>query len=211
MPSFSIYIDYDGVGARTTESQVHRELSSGLSVPVGFKNGTNGGVSIALDAIKAAASSHHFLSVTKQGLSAIVETRGNDACHVILRGGETGPNYSSQHVQAVIAQLEQKKLPPRLMIDCSHGNSQKQHKRQLDVIQNICEQIVENPNGHGIFGVMVESHLVEGRQDLMQQGGKEGLEYGKSVTDACIGWEDTELVLRQLSDAVQQMRTKKKL
>ncbi|QBF83634.1 3-deoxy-7-phosphoheptulonate synthase [Shewanella maritima] len=187
---------WGAIGARTTESQVHRELASGLSCPVGFKNGTDGTIKVAIDAIGASSAPHHFLSVTKFGHSAIVSTKGNPDCHIILRGGKT-PNYSAEHVKVITEQLEQSKLESNIMIDFSHANSNKDYRRQMVVAESVSAQISEG--NHSIFGVMVESHLVEGRQDIVT--GKE-LVYGQSVTDACIGWDDTEKLLQQLSDAV---------
>lgn len=191
------FMSWGAIGARTTESQVHRELASGLSCAVGFKNGTNGGVKIALDAIGAAEAPHHFLSVTKFGHSAIVSTAGNSDCHIILRGGDNGPNYDVESVAKVCLDIEKSGRRPHVMIDFSHANSQKQFKRQLDVCHSVVEQI--KGGSHLISGVMIESHLVEGRQDLIE--GKE-LVYGQSITDACIGWEDSEKVLFQLAEAV---------
>ena len=185
-------ISWGAIGARTTESQVHRELASGLSCPVGFKNGTDGNLKIAIDAIGAASHPHHFLSVTKAGHSAIVHTAGNRDCHVILRGGNGAPNYSSEHVKAAAEQLTQAGLPAKLMVDCSHANSRKDFKRQMEVAQDIATQIQNGePN---IMGVMVESHLVEGRQNEPEV-------YGQSITDACIGWDDTEKLLALLAEA----------
>ncbi|QMT31242.1 3-deoxy-7-phosphoheptulonate synthase AroG [Alysiella filiformis] len=184
-------ISWGAIGARTTESQVHRELASGLSCPVGFKNGTDGNLKIAIDAIGAASHPHHFLSVTKSGHSAIVHTAGNPDCHVILRGGKE-PNYSSEHVKSASAQLEQAKVTPKLMIDCSHANSNKDYTRQMIVAEDIAAQIRNGENN--IMGVMVESHLKEGKQ-------AEPIEYGKSITDGCIGWDTTETLLALLADA----------
>jgi 3-deoxy-7-phosphoheptulonate synthase len=156
-------ISWGAIGARTTESQVHRELSSGLSMSIGFKNGTDGSISIAVDAIKSASSSHCFLSVTKQGISAIVETEGNDACHVILRGANSGPNYSPEHVAKVSAELQKAGLAPKIMIDCSHGNSEKKHENQMKVVDSIKEQLsTGKPESSNIVGCMLESNLVEG-------------------------------------------------
>ncbi|KAI8818602.1 3-deoxy-7-phosphoheptulonate synthase [Fimicolochytrium jonesii] len=203
---------WGAIGARTTESQVHRELASGLSVPVGFKNGTDGNVSIALDAIRAASSGHHFLSVTKQGLSAIVATTGNDSCHVILRGGNDGPNYSADHIRKFRAQVEKAGLQPRFMIDCSHGNSQKDHKRQGEVARSVAEQLSStgpDSTADNIIGVMIESHLKEGRQNIPADGPAK-LEYGVSVTDACIAWDQTVQVLNTLRDGVQKRRRNRK-
>jgi 3-deoxy-7-phosphoheptulonate synthase len=193
-------ISWGAIGARTTESQVHRELASGLSCPVGFKNGTDGSIKIAADAMQASAAPHSFLSVTKGGISAIVSTSGNDDCHVVLRGGKT-PNYDAVSVKNATALLSANKLNTRLMIDCSHGNSNKKHENQLLVARDIVEQL-----GNGetdIAGVMIESNIIAGRQDIV--AGK-ALDYGKSVTDACIGWEDTERVLQVLADGVRQRR-----
>ncbi|RRZ93001.1 3-deoxy-7-phosphoheptulonate synthase AroG [Erwinia sp. 198] len=193
-------MSWGAIGARTTESQVHRELSSGLSCPVGFKNGTDGTIKVAIDAINAASAPHCFLSVTKYGHSAIVETSGNGDCHIILRGGKE-PNYSAQHVEEVKAGLAKAGLEPQIMIDFSHANSSKQFKRQLVVADDVAQQIADGEKA--IIGVMIESHLVEGNQNL-ESG--EPLIYGKSVTDGCIGWEDTETVLRQLAEAVKARR-----
>lgn len=193
-------ICWGAIGARTTESQVHRELASGLSCPVGFKNGTDGTSKIALDAIGAAAASHHFLSVTKFGHSAIVETEGNPDCHIILRGGKA-PNYDEESVLAIADDLKQKDLPQNVMVDFSHANSQKQFKKQLEVAEDVAGQIAKGNSP--IMGVMVESHLEEGRQDLTD---KDNLHYGQSITDACIGWPDTEVLLATLADAVEKSR-----
>lgn len=193
-------ISWGAIGARTTESQVHRELASGLSCPVGFKNGTDGNIKIACDAIRSAGASHHFLSVTKFGHSAIVETAGNPDCHIILRGGKE-PNYSAAHVGNIKQELEVAGLPQKVMIDFSHANSSKQFKRQMVVAEDVAAQIAQGE--HAIFGVMIESHLVEGRQDLTPGC---NLTYGQSITDACIGWEDTETVLRQLAAAIETRR-----
>ena len=195
-------ISWGAIGARTTESQGHRELASGLSCPVGFKNGTDGNVRIAIDAIRAAQVPHHFLSVTKEGSTAIVSTAGNEDCHVILRGGRR-PNYDAANVDAAGKSLAEGGIPARLMIDFSHGNSAKEPEKQLDVGREVAAQIA---GGDGrIFGVMVESHLKAGRQDLLP--GKE-LVYGQSVTDACIGWEHSRPLLDMLADAVRQRRLK---
>ena len=195
------FMSWGAIGARTTESQVHRELASGLSCAVGFKNATNGGVKIALDAIGAAEAPHHFLSVTKFGHSAIVSTKGNEDCHIILRGGDNGPNYSEQDVAEVCDELAKSGYRAHVMVDFSHANSCKQFKKQLDVSREVARQIATGSNK--IFGVMIESHLVEGRQDLVE--GKP-LTYGQSITDSCIGWEDSENVLQELSDAVATRR-----
>ena len=193
-------IAWGAIGARTTESQVHRELASGLSCPVGFKNATDGTVQVAVDAIASASRPHHFLSLTKAGTSAIFSTTGNEDCHLILRGGKH-PNYDAESVNQAAECLEQAGLPSRLMIDFSHGNSLKQYKRQLLVADDVAQQIAAGDDR--ILGVMVESHLKEGRQDS-----KPGhpLEYGKSITDACLGWEDSEKVLERLAGAVRQRR-----
>ncbi|WP_319781942.1 3-deoxy-7-phosphoheptulonate synthase AroG [Oceanisphaera sp. IT1-181] len=193
-------MSWGAIGARTTESQVHRELASGLSCPVGFKNGTDGTIKVAADAIGAASAAHHFLSVTKLGHSAIVETTGNPDCHIILRGGKE-PNYSSEHVSAVCAELDKAGLPQKIMVDFSHANSSKQYQRQMVVSDDVSGQIAGGQQA--IMGVMVESHLVAGRQDL-----EEGVElvYGQSITDACIGWSDTETMLAQLAEAVKSRR-----
>jgi 3-deoxy-7-phosphoheptulonate synthase len=188
------------IGARTTESQVHRELASGLSMPVGFKNTTDGGTRTAVDAVLSARSPHWFPSVTKQGVSAIFQTTGNDTCHVILRGGtRTGPNYEPNRVREVCEQLAACGLRERVMIDCSHGNSQKDHRRQAHVIASICEQV--SSGSWQIFGAMLESHLVEGRQDYVP--GTTPV-YGQSITDACISIEQTEPLLEQLAKAHQK-------
>jgi 3-deoxy-7-phosphoheptulonate synthase len=193
-------IAWGAIGARTTESQVHRELASGLSCPVGFKNGTDGNIKIATDAIQAAARPHHFLSVHKNGQVAIVQTNGNRDCHVILRGGKA-PNYDAGSVAAACKDLEAAKLPPTLMVDCSHANSSKQHERQLDVARDVGEQL--KAGSRCIFGVMVESHLVEGRQDL--ETGK-ALRFGQSITDGCLGWDDSRAALEALAEAVKRRR-----
>lgn len=197
-------IAWGAIGARTTESQVHRELASGLSAPIGFKNGTDGNIRIATDAIQAAARGHHFLSVHKNGQVAIVQTNGNRDCHVILRGGKA-PNYDAASVAAACKDLEAAKLPPTLMVDCSHANSSKQHQKQIDVAKDIAAQI--SGGSRSIFGVMVESNLHAGAQKFTPGKDKiAGLEYGKSITDACLGWDDSQGVLEVLSHAVKQRR-----
>jgi 3-deoxy-7-phosphoheptulonate synthase len=196
-------IAWGAIGARTTESQVHRELASGLSCPVGFKNGTDGNVKIAVDAIKASSQPHHFLSVTKGGHSAIVSTAGNDDCHVILRGGKT-PNFDAAGVDAAAREIEKAGLEARLMVDCSHGNSNKNHLNQIPVAQDLARQL-EGGDAR-IVGVMLESNLQPGRQDLIP--GKP-LEHGVSVTDACIGWADTVAVLETLASGVKARRALK--
>jgi 3-deoxy-7-phosphoheptulonate synthase len=198
-------ISWGAIGARTTESQVHRELASGLSCPVGFKNGTDGNIKIAVEAIKAASQPHHFLSVTKGGHSAIVSTNGNEDCHIILRGGKT-PNYDAASVEEACRQVAAQGLAARLMIDASHANSSKQPENQVPVCADIAAQVA---GGDGrIVGVMVESHLVGGRQDLVP--GKE-LTYGQSVTDGCIDWDSSVRVLEGLAQAVRQRRLQQDL
>ncbi len=193
-------VSWGAIGARTTESQVHRELASGLSCPVGFKNGTGGTIRIAIDAIKAASQPHHFLSVTKGGHSAIVSTRGNNDCHIILRGG-TEPNYSATHVQDTAQGLENAGLEPRIMIDVSHANSSKDYRRQPEVTNDIADQIEQGDSR--IFGVMIESNLVGGRQDLTP--GKP-LVYGQSITDGCVDWDTSVQMLERLAKAVRTRR-----
>ncbi|MCP4981144.1 MAG: 3-deoxy-7-phosphoheptulonate synthase [Gammaproteobacteria bacterium] len=194
-------VSWGAIGARTTESQGHRELASGLSCPVGFKNGTDGGVQVALDAMGAAQGSHHFISITLQGHSAIFTTAGNEYTHVILRGGSDRPNFDRVSVDKTTAKLKESGLNPRLMIDTSHANSQKQHQKQIEVCRDIIHQIKTGQDN--IFGLMIESHLVAGRQDY-----KEGAEltYGQSITDACIGWEDSKKLLHELAEAVKAKR-----
>ncbi len=194
-------VTWGAIGARTVESQVHRELASGLSMPVGFKNGTGGGIGIAIDAIRAARGAHHFLSVTKQGVAAIVKTTGNDSCHIILRGGKSGQNYSADKVAEVTAMLEAAKLIPSVMIDCSHGNSNKDHRNQPNVAADVASQM--RAGNKAITGVMLESHLVEGRQDVVPG---QDLVFGQSITDACIHWDATKDVLDNLADAVRGRR-----
>jgi 3-deoxy-7-phosphoheptulonate synthase len=193
-------IAWGAIGARTTESQVHRELASGLSCPVGFKNGTDGNVRIAVDAIKAAQHPHHFLSVTKGGHSAIVATRGNEDCHVILRGGKA-PNYDAAHVQAACEDIGKAGLAQRLMIDCSHANSSKKHENQLLVASDVAQQLARGETR--IIGLMVESHLQPGRQDLVPG---QSLNYGQSITDACLGWDDSVNLLATLAAGVRERR-----
>ncbi len=193
-------ISWGAIGARTTESQVHRELASGLSCPVGFKNGTDGNVRIAVDAIKAAQSPHHFLSVTKGGHSAIVSTNGNEDCHIILRGGSQ-PNYDAKSIGAACQALATAGLAQRLMIDLSHGNSRKDYRNQMTVGADVAQQVADGDER--IFGVMIESHLLAGRQDLVAD---RELEYGQSITDACIGWEETVPLLQGFAEAVRKRR-----
>ncbi|MDX8406066.1 MAG: 3-deoxy-7-phosphoheptulonate synthase AroG [Mariprofundus sp.] len=195
-------VSWGAIGARTTESQGHRELASGLSCPVGFKNGTDGGFQVAIDAIGAATHPHVFLSLTKSGKSAIFSTTGNQDCHIILRGGKE-PNYDAQSVARATASLEAAGRPEYLMVDCSHANSSKQFKRQMDVGRDLAGQIAEG-NSY-ISGIMIESHLHEGRQNIVNG---EVLEYGISITDACIGWEDSVLLLQELAEAVRTRRNK---
>lgn len=194
-------VGWGAIGARTTESQGHRELSSGLSCPVGFKNGTGGSVQIAVDAIGAARRPHHFLSVTKDGRSAIFATAGNEDCHIILRGG-THTNYDAASIDTASELLEKAGLPARIMIDCSHANSRKIHKRQRYVCRDICSQLTEGDRR--IMGVMIESNLVEGNQKLTTP---DSLVHGQSITDACIGWQATEEILAELDMAVEARRT----
>ncbi|CAI7069436.1 BEM_collapsed_G0009390.mRNA.1.CDS.1 [Saccharomyces cerevisiae] len=196
------------IGARTTESQLHRELASGLSFPIGFKNGTDGGLQVAIDAMRAAAHEHYFLSVTKPGVTAIVGTEGNKDTFLILRGGKNGTNFDKESVQNTKKQLEKAGLTDdsqkRIMIDCSHGNSNKDFKNQPKVAKCIYDQLTEGENS--LCGVMIESNINEGRQDIPKEGGREGLKYGCSVTDACIGWESTEQVLELLAEGVRNRR-----
>lgn len=195
-------IAWGAIGARTTESQIHRELASGLSMPVGFKNGTGGSIQLALDAIRSASRPHHFLSVTKQGVSAIVSTSGNDSCHLILRGGKSGPNYEKDDVSAACAMLREQGLPESVMVDCSHGNSMKDYRNQPLVANAICKQIAEGSKA--ITSVMIESNLVEGNQSLTKDTST--LTRGQSITDACIGWDDTVSVLDHFAEAVRRRR-----
>lgn len=194
---FSDLITWGAIGARTTESQSHRELASGLSCPVGFKNGTNGNIDIAIDAIISASHPHSFWSINKKGKVYRYQTSGNPNCHIILRGGKT-PNYDETNVKNAVEKLNKNKLPLKVMIDCSHGNSEKQFKKQLDVGNDVIKQIKNGSNN--IFGVMIESHLKEGNQSTNTL---DKLEYGKSITDACLGWEDTEILLRNLANTVK--------
>ena len=193
-------VSWGAIGARTTESQVHRELASGLSCPVGFKNGTDGNIKIALDAMKAASQPHHFLSVTKGGHSAIVSTSGNEDCHIILRGGKA-PNYDAASVESSSQEMARAGLAPRIMIDASHANSSKKPENQPAVIDDIARQIEAGDTR--IFGVMVESHLVGGRQDMIEG---QPLVYGQSITDGCIDWDASVAVLERLAEAVRERR-----
>ncbi|HEX7667935.1 MAG TPA: 3-deoxy-7-phosphoheptulonate synthase [Polyangiaceae bacterium] len=202
MPQFTAdLVAWGAIGARTTESQVHRQLASGLSMPIGFKNGTYGTVQLAVDAVVSAAHPHRFLGVTEQGLAAIVQTTGNPDCHVILRGGTSGANYDAASVGKAVEQLARAGLRPSVMVDCSHGNSQKDYRRQPGVARDIAGQIASGSTS--IFGVMVESNLVEGRQDLVNAA---GLARGQSITDACIGWDSTGPLLRELAAAARDRR-----
>lgn len=195
-------IAWAAIGARTTESQVHRELASGLSMPVGFKNGTSGNVQMAIDAIRSARQPHWFPSVTKQGVTSIFQTTGNKDAHVILRGGSrTGPNYEAKDIEPILEQLKSHELPPHLIVDCSHGNSSKDYTRQGEVARNLAKQIAAGQRG--IAGLMLESHLVAGRQDYDPKGNNT---YGQSITDGCIDFEETEVLLSELAEAVQERR-----
>jgi 3-deoxy-7-phosphoheptulonate synthase len=194
-------VTWGAIGARTTESQVHRELASGLSMPVGFKNGTSGTVQIAADAVRSAAEPHHFLSVTKQGLAAIVATKGNPHCHLILRGGSSGPNYGAEAVAVAVKLLEKNQLPGKLMIDTSHANSGKDPAKQPAVADDIARQVAGG--SRSIFGVMIESFLVAGRQEITDRS---QMTFGQSVTDGCLGWDTTVPVLEALATSVQKRR-----
>ena len=199
-------ISWGAIGARTTESQVHRELASGLSAPIGFKNGTDGNVKIAIDAVQAASRGHHFLSVGKSGQVAIVHTQGNPDCHLILRGGKQ-PNYDDASVQAACQQLAAAGLPETLMVDCSHANSSKQYEKQLDVAHDLARQI--SAGSRRISGVMLESNLRAGAQKFTPgQDDPATLEYGQSITDACLGWDDSEALINVLAEAVQARRAR---
>ncbi|MEE3326081.1 MAG: 3-deoxy-7-phosphoheptulonate synthase [Myxococcota bacterium] len=197
-------VSWGAIGARTSESQVHRELTSGLSMPVGFKNGTEGNIQVALDGIQSSANAHHFLSVTKQGVAAIVATRGNSDCHIILRGGSGGSNYSADQVAGVSAKLEAAGLPGLLMVDCSHANSGKNHEVQASVVRELAGQIAGG--SHHVFGAMLESFLVEGNQKHDEQKVHE-LVYGQSITDACMGWDQTVASREEVAAAVRQRRS----
>ncbi|KAJ3141188.1 3-deoxy-7-phosphoheptulonate synthase [Geranomyces variabilis] len=200
-------ISWGAIGARTTESQLHRELASGVSFPVGFKNGTDGNIGIAIDAITSASHPHHFLGVTKQGLAAITKTKGNESCHVILRGGLAGPNYKAEDIKRVRETLEKAQLvPAAIMVDCSHGNSSKNHKNQPLVAADIARQIAGGDRS--ICGLMIESNINEGNQKVPPQseGGAKKLKYGVSITDACIDWDETVTVLKNLATAQKARR-----
>lgn len=200
---FADLITWAAIGARTTESQIHRELASGMSMPVGFKNGTDGRVGIAIDAIRAAAHPHHFMGVTKQGLSAIIATRGNPNCHVVMRGSNTGPNYEEKYVSDASSNLSKAGVNSRLMVDCSHGNCSKIAKNQIPVAKDLANQI--SSGSVNIMGVMLESNLSEGRQDIPKEG-PQGLQYGQSITDPCISLADTAAVLEVLAEGVRSRR-----
>ena len=197
-------ISWGAIGARTTESQVHRELASGLSMPVGFKNGTYGTVQMAIDGIGAASGEHHFLSVTKHGVGGIVATKGNPHCHVILRGGSSGPNYDAASIRRVEEQLLAAGLADRIMVDCSHANSGKDHEKQPAVAESLASQIADG--NAAIFGLMMESFLLDGNQKHSQSQGNEGLVYGQSITDKCMSWERTEPLFEMLAEAVRKRR-----
>ncbi|HIF96484.1 MAG TPA: 3-deoxy-7-phosphoheptulonate synthase, partial [Myxococcales bacterium] len=194
------------IGARTSESQVHRELASGLSMPVGFKNATDGNVQVALDGIRSSAHPHHFLSVSKQGVAAIVATRGNEDCHVILRGGASGPNYSAEQVAEVVENLQAAGLAGRVMIDCSHANSGKDHKVQAKVADEVAEQVAGGSDR--VSGLMLESFLLDGNQNA-EGVERENLAHGQSITDACMSWERSLPILDELVRAVRQRRNQK--
>ncbi|KAF8990249.1 3-deoxy-7-phosphoheptulonate synthase [Cyathus striatus] len=196
-------ISWGAIGARTTESQLHRELASGVSFPIGFKNGTDGSVTVAIDAMHSSSNPHAFMGVTEQGLAAIVKTRGNNDVHVILRGGTKGPNYAAEHVRAAATTIEKKRPFASIMVDCSHGNSQKNHNNQPLVIHAIAEQLAAGDRN--ITGVMIESHINEGRQDV-PAGGPQDLKWGVSITDACVNWEKTVPMLDELNAAVGKRR-----
>lgn len=200
-------ISWGAIGARTTESQLHRELASGCSFPIGFKNGTDGNLTIAFDGIRSASVPHHFLGITHAGVVAVTHTKGNQDCHVILRGGLHGPNFSSKHIQQAKLQLNKHKLSPSVMVDCSHGNSNKDHRNQPKVAKYIADQIFQGEDG--ITGIMLESHLFEGKQSIPEDG-PAALQYGVSITDGCIDWDTTEDVLDLLADAVRRRRLLKK-
>lgn len=197
-------VAWGAIGARTTESQCHRELASGLSCPVGFKNGTNGNMQIAVDAIGSASNPHHFLSVTKEGRTAVFSSTGNEYCHIILRGGGGEPNYAPEFVEQASAMMDKAGLKSNIMVDFSHANSFKTPARQAEGCESVCQQIGQGDKR--IFGVMIESHLVAGNQKVVEG---QPLTYGQSITDGCIGWDDTEKLCRQLADAVKGRRTAK--
>eukprot|EP01112_Ceratiomyxa_fruticulosa_P000071 TRINITY_DN100_c0_g1_i3.p1 TRINITY_DN100_c0_g1~~TRINITY_DN100_c0_g1_i3.p1 ORF type:complete len:388 (-),score=81.61 TRINITY_DN100_c0_g1_i3:101-1264(-) len=198
-------ITWGAIGARTTESQVHRELASGMSMPVGFKNGTDGRVGIAIDACRAAAHPHHFLGVTKEGISAIIATKGNKSTHIILRGSSAGPNFEERFVTEAAQELKKVNLPDRVMVDCSHGNCNKDYKKQRVASSDVAKQLASG--SENIMGVMIESNIVEGRQDIPKEG-PSALIYGKSITDPCVNLEETEIMLEELARGVRERRAK---
>lgn len=198
-------MSWGAIGARTTESQLHRELASGVSFPVGFKNGTDGNVRVAIDGIGSAAAPHHFLGVTKNGTVSITHTTGNPDCHIILRGANDGPNYSAEHVSKATVAMETAKLKPAIMIDFSHGNSSKDHRNQPKVAHDVAQQIAGG--NKAIIGAMIESNINEGKQSVPECG-PAALKYGVSITDACVDFEATEEILDELADAVKSRRTK---
>jgi 3-deoxy-7-phosphoheptulonate synthase len=200
-------VSWGAIGARTTESQIHRELASGLSMPIGFKNTTSGDYLVAVESIKAAASPHSFLGVGKYGLSAIVKTTGNDSCHIILRGSRDSPNYDAETVRKSAEVAKQMHVDSRVMIDCSHGNSQKIHTNQPKVAAEVVRQVASGD--YSIIGVMIESNLVEGAQKVPDNAGIHDLKYGQSITDACLSWEQTVPVIKALAEAVKARREKK--
>ena len=203
-PQFlSDLISWGAIGARTTESQVHRQLSSGLSCAIGFKNGTSGNVEVAIQGCKSAKYPHTFLGMTEEGLSAIIHTKGNDDCHIILRGGVTGPNYFSDQVEKCVSKHVELDMKPRIMIDCSHGNSRKDHRNQHLVVEEIIKQVKEAKHKNDIIGLMIESNIHEGKQKLCNPS---NLQYGVSITDACINWNETKELILKLSSAVEYRR-----
>ncbi|KAI3632880.1 hypothetical protein MIR68_008955 [Amoeboaphelidium protococcarum] len=201
-------VSWAAIGARTTESQLHRELASGVSFPIGFKNGTDGNIDIAIDAIRAAAHPHRFVGVTHQGLAAITRTSGNKDCHIILRGGKSGTNYDQENIRKVNEALNKHKLQPKIMVDCSHGNSNKNHKNQVKVLESLCDQLRNGDTS--IAGVMVESNLIEGAQKIPADGNLGTLAYGQSITDACVGWDETVAMIKMLAEAVEARRVQNK-
>lgn len=205
---FSDFLSFGAIGARTTESQLHRELASGLSFPIGFKNGTDGNIGVALDAVQASSKGHHFMGVTKNGLAAITTTKGNDHCFIILRGGKNLTNYDPESVRKAKEAIAKSSSPEiKLMVDCSHDNSQKDYKNQPKVLNSVIEQVAAGENS--IIGVMVESHINEGKQSMPAKNeGKSSLKYGVSITDSCVSWEDTVEMLTNLAKAVQARRAK---
>lgn len=200
------FISWGAIGARTAESQIHREVASGVDFPIGFKNGTNGGCTVAIDAIQCASRSHHYIGVTPQANLAITATSGNENCHIILRGGTQGPNYDVPHIQGVTKEMENRGLSARIMVDFSHGNSSREDSNQMIVSQNVASQIAEGNNA--IVGVMIESNIEEGRQDISAKG-VDALRYGVSVTDVCVSLPQTEIILEQLAASVRARRLNK--